>query len=273
MRGAGWVAISAALAGVLAATSAFGEELKPLCPDRPGLGTSPCTLDAGRFQLELGLFDHVAELGGGGSARTWANLTPALKYGLTDRVELQASLQPYVVVRVRDSTVGETRTARGLGDLYLWAKINLDRPEAEGGISWAVQPYVKLPTADDAIGNGAVEGGVVVPVSIPLSEVWSLGLTTQLAAVEDAQGDGRHLAATAVVGLGRGFDNGLSATVELSTTQDFDPTETGRQYFLGLSGGWQPKSSPDMQWDLGINFGLNSEAPDAEIYGGVTRRF
>ncbi len=269
MRPLKWIGIAI----VFLAGAASGDELKPLCPDRPGLGTSPCTVDAGRFQLELGVFDHAAELGGGGSTRTWANLTPALKYGLTDRVELQASLQPYVVVRTRDSATGATQTARGLGDLYLWAKINLDRPGADGGISWAVQPYVKLPTADDAIGDGAVEGGVVVPVSIPLGEVWSLGVTTQFAAVEDEQGKGRHLAATAVVGLGRGFDNGLSATIELSTTQDFDPDQTGRQHVLGLSGGWQPKSSPDVQWDLGINVGLNSEAADAEIYGGVTRRF
>ena len=36
---------------------AHGQELKPICPDRPGRGTSPCTLEAGHSQIEIGLFD------------------------------------------------------------------------------------------------------------------------------------------------------------------------------------------------------------------------
>ena len=38
-------------------TAASAQDAKPICPDRPGRGTSPCTLEEGRAQLELGLFD------------------------------------------------------------------------------------------------------------------------------------------------------------------------------------------------------------------------
>src|SRR5437868_15483898 len=38
-------------------TLALAQDSKPICPDRPGRGTSACTVDAGHAQLELGLFD------------------------------------------------------------------------------------------------------------------------------------------------------------------------------------------------------------------------
>ena len=42
---------------VLTTPLARAQELKTICPDRPGRGTSPCTVERGHAQLELGLFD------------------------------------------------------------------------------------------------------------------------------------------------------------------------------------------------------------------------
>ena len=40
-------------------TMAVAQDEKPICPDRPGRGTSACTVEAGRAQLVLGLFDDT----------------------------------------------------------------------------------------------------------------------------------------------------------------------------------------------------------------------
>ncbi len=42
---------------LLAALPARADDLSPICPDRPGKGTSPCTLAQGHVQVELGLYD------------------------------------------------------------------------------------------------------------------------------------------------------------------------------------------------------------------------
>ena len=265
------LALAAALF-LLVATPTLAEDLKPLCPDRPGLGTAPCTVDKGHLQLEVDAIDDTIELGAGQRVQTWANLAPALKYGLTDRVELQVSLSPYVVVRTRDSVSGLTSEAHGFGDVTLWTKVNMDRSD-DAKISWAIQPFLKLPTAADRIGNGAVEGGVVVPVQIQLNDDWSLAFTSEADILKDATGNGRHLAVSEVVGLGRDFGKGLSGSAELQAVYEDDPDGAIRQYFFALSGAWQPSSDNNLQWDGGVNIGLNSQSPDVQVYAGITRRF
>ena len=43
-------------AALLASAAPAGAEgLRDFCPDRPGLGTPPCTMDPGHFDVELGL--------------------------------------------------------------------------------------------------------------------------------------------------------------------------------------------------------------------------
>lgn len=262
----------AAAVVMLVATPALAYDLKPLCPDRPGLGTAPCTVDKGHLQLEVDLLDDTIELGGGQRVQTWTNLSPALKYGLTDRVELQVSLSPYVVARARDSVSGLTSEAHGFGDVTLWAKVNMDRSD-DAKVSWALQPFIKLPTAADSIGNGAVEGGVVAPVQVQLSDDWSLAFTSELDILKDSTGNGRHLAVSEVVGLGRDFGKGFSGSAELQAVYEDDPAGAARQYFFALSGAWQPSSDSNLQWDGGVNVGLNSQSPDVQVYAGITRRF
>src|SRR5688572_6454817 len=45
----------------LATTAAEAETLRDFCPDRPGLGTPPCTIDPGHFDVELGLADWTLD--------------------------------------------------------------------------------------------------------------------------------------------------------------------------------------------------------------------
>ncbi len=87
----------------------------------------------------------------------------------------------------------------------------------------------------------------------------------------DEDGDGRHLAYGSVVGLGLEISDAVSATIETSLTRDRDPWGHSTQALAGLSLAWQRHD--DLQFDAGVNLGLNADSPDRELYVGVTRRF
>src|SRR4051812_11707167 len=71
---------------------AHADDPSPICPDRPGKGTSPCTVDAGRWQVELGLYDASFQRRSGVTTDTASAGSLLLKYGVSGSVNLEASL-------------------------------------------------------------------------------------------------------------------------------------------------------------------------------------
>jgi hypothetical protein len=132
---------------------------------------------------------------------------------------------------------------------------------------------VKLATATRGLGDGAVEEGVVLPLSYDLGNGWSLASTPEIDVLLNGAGSGRHADAIDVIGLGQTLENGMTLGAELWTSQDFDPAGTHSQYSFDLDAAWQPKSDADLQLDAGINLGLNRNTPGAQVYFGVSRRF
>ncbi len=53
-------------------------DLRPLCTDRPTKSTSPCTVDAGHFQLESDLFNVTVDNEGPLTTTTWLVTNPTL---------------------------------------------------------------------------------------------------------------------------------------------------------------------------------------------------
>ncbi|HXQ52738.1 MAG TPA: transporter [Stellaceae bacterium] len=262
-----------ALAGCAALSGAArGEELRDLCPDRPGKGTSPCTVDAGHLQIEADIVDGAFQRSGGVTTDTYAAANPTVKYGLTDRWDIEANLAPFVAVRSHDETTGQRRTVSGIGDLFLRTKVNIVG-NGGGSFSIAVDPFLKLPAARIGIGDGAVEGGLVVPMSLDLGGGWSLGMTPEIDLLKNAMDSGRHPAAVGVIGLGRAVAGGVTLGAELWTSQDIDPAGTTRQYSFDLDAAWQPADNPNLQFDGGVNRGLNANTPSWQVYIGVSRRF
>ncbi len=110
----------------------------------------------------------------------------------------------------------------------------------------------------------------MLPVSYDLGGNWSIASTPEVDLLLDGSGTGRHAAAIDVIGLGRALDNGLSLGVELWTEQNFDPSGTLSQYSFDLSAAWQPAGFSDLQFDGGINLGLNGDTPG---FPGICRLF
>jgi len=251
---------------VLTVPLALGEELKPICPDRPGRGTSACTVDRGHVQLELGLLDDSFQHRSGVTTDTDNVGALLAKWGVGERIDVEAGMAFYQYLRVHDAS--GTTTMSGIGDVFLHAKYN---PLTEdGAFALVLDPFLKLPTASGGMGNGAVEGGFVLPMAYDLGNNWSLAMTPEVDLLLNASGSGTHANLVDVVGLGRSIGP-FTLGAELWTGQNLDPAGTVRQYSFDVDAAWL--AGNDTQFDGGLNIGLNRATPDLEIYFGISRRF
>ncbi|HJP67900.1 MAG TPA: transporter, partial [Sphingomicrobium sp.] len=136
----------------------------------------------------------------------------------------------------------------------------------------ALDPFVKIPTANHRLGNGKVEGGLLVPIQISLGKSpFSISLDPELDLLENQDGHGHHAAMIQLVNLGWQVNSKLNLTTEIWTQRDWDPAGTGKQASWDASIAYLVNK--DLQLDGGANFGLNKQTPDIELYTGVSVRF
>lgn len=253
---------------IRASTAAAAADEEPICGDRPGLGTPTCTVPAGTVQVETGFVDWIVDRSEGLRGEDLVIGETAVKFGIAARLHLETVLAPYVRSRAREE--GSEKTLSGVGDFSLGAKYRLT--DGDAPIQIAVRAFLKIPTAKRPLGNGKVEGGLVVPLEYRVaSSQLSLALSPEVDLVADSDGSGRHVALMQVAGLAAQLSSRISASAELAGAWDLDPSGTVRQYALGASAAYL--LSRDMQVDAGLNLGLNRSTPDREIYCGIALRF
>ena len=254
---------------LLSASPALAEE-REYCPTRPGLGTTPCTIAPKRVSVETALTDWTLDDQSDQRTDTILIGDTFVRVGLTDTIEAQIGWTPYGHVRTRDKTTGMVDRAGRVGDVTVGAKANLLHPDGSG-LSIAVQPFVTLPVGRTPVGGGDWGTGVVVPVTYDLSDTLNLATTSEVDAAVNGDGRGRHLAYSEVLGLGIKLSKSLTGTVEAQVLRDEDPAGHTTQGFASASLAWMARD--DLQLDLGAVAGLNRDAPDVELYLGVSRRF
>jgi hypothetical protein len=188
----------------------------------------------------------------------------AVKFGLTERLHIEFDLTPFV--RVREGS--ERRS--GFGDSGLALKYRVTRDVAP--VQVALYPFVKLPTARHAIGNGKVEGGIALLADSTFGQS-SIGwdVAPELDLVADGDGSGYHLAVANAASVGVPLSSRLTISGELWGAWDFDPAGTVRQYSVDAAAALL--LSNDVQLDAGLNVGLNRNTPGVELYSGIAFRF
>ena len=246
--------------------------LRPFCTDRPTKGTGPCTVDAGHLQIESDIFNATSDDANGVTTDTLVYTSPNFRLGLTDTMDAELNISPFVEIETRDHRTGRTSIVSGFGDMVLRVKTSLVGNGA-GYFSAAFDPFLKIPTAPAGIGNRAVEGGAVVPLAFVLSDVWSLSLVPEMDLLRNAEDSGRHVAGVVALGLTRAISSQLSASAEFWTNVDADPAGAVTQNSFDIAGSWQPPGSKDLQLDIGGNFGLNADTPAVQVYLGISHRF
>ncbi|MDQ8697234.1 transporter [Hyphomicrobium sp. LHD-15] len=250
---------------------ASADELRDFCADRPGLGTPTCIVDRGHVVIETGLADWTGEFDRPTRTDTVVVGNLLVRYGLTDTLEAQIGWDGYNFQRMRDTRGGLfAERIDGAGDMTLALRQSLRNPDGSG-FSVAVMPYTTAPTGSDVFSAGDWGAGVIVPISLDLGHGLSLGLSPEIDAAVDGDGDGRHTAYGSVVGLGITLGETVSAALETSVFRDEDPSGPTTIALVGLAFAWQPIEN--LQLDVGAVAGLNSGSPDAEVYAGIARRF
>jgi hypothetical protein len=253
---------------VLASSGAFAADEQPICPDRPSKSTGPCTVPQGKWQIETGLVDWTRDKSDGVTTDAVAWGGTGFKYGVGSNADVELWLTPLQTLHVHGGGAHERDSS--FGDTLLRVKYELTPDSAP--VQVALDPFVKIPTASHHLGNGKVEGGLLVPVQVPIAKSpVTLALGPELDLLADQDGRGRHLATQQVVNLGLQADPKLSFSTELWAMWDWDPAGTGKQISWDVSAAYLV--TRDLQLDAGANVGLNRQTPDIELYTGVSVRF
>jgi len=251
--------------------------LRGMDTDRPNVTNTPHTVDAGHLQIEMGLYDasHVHDRSHGGDIVT-DTLTLGhinARLGLTDRFEINAAIDSYNRVTSIDNLAGQTTKLSGFGDTVIGGKLNLwgneggDDPWASG---FALQPQVKLPTAQTGIGNNHIEWAVGAPFMVNLVGGFHLGLETALGQERNTSNSG------SVVGWqnSASLDHAIFGALDVYLEYAMHVTaERGTQPQQSVDIGFTYPITNNLAIDSGVFIGTNKATPAIEWTSGVSFRF
>ncbi|MBM4107350.1 MAG: transporter [Phycisphaerae bacterium] len=131
-------------------------------------------------------------------------------------------------------------------------------------------PYLKIPTADDALGNDEAEGGLILPFSMALGDEWTLGAMLDLGVVR-ASADDRHVWDLGhTVTVSRGLFGDLGGFLEYA---GFVSLNADGDYRGSLDTGLTYAISGDVQLDAGVRLGLTRADDDIGVFAGISLRY
>ena len=251
-------------------------QLRDLTTDRPDTTESPFTVDAGRFQVESTLFGYTRSRPdeAGTVTSSYELGTTNIRLGLTSATELNLVWQPYGVTRTRQVDPVATFRDSGIGGLDLRAKFNLwgnDKFEKPGATALGLLPYVTLPTdRHNGISPEFVEGGLIVPFAIKLTDKFGLGLNAGVAYIKNDEATGYHAEYLSSASLSYEWSEKLGTYYEIAARFH---TEDPRGDVVVLGTGFTYKLGKNVQLDAGVNFGVTSAADRINPFVGLSTRY
>ncbi len=246
------------------------DKLRDFANDRPTKSTVPFTVDAGRFQFEMEAVNFAIQKTGPVRTTTLIGPNPWLRVGITSNIDFAINLPAPERLEIKDKSTGTRTRASGFNDTFLRSKINLWGNDG-GKSAFAIIPTLKLPTAAEGLGNGAVEGGGIAALSFSLPHEFTLLFNSELDALKNSTGGGHHANTINLVNLSRPIVKDVTLYGELWSGINFDPARTIRQYSFDTGIGWTVRKN--VQLDIGANIGLNRDTPSLQVYSGIVQRF
>ncbi len=237
------------------------ESMREMATDRPDTTESAYSVDAGHFQVESTLFGF----GRDGGVDSYAFAESNFKLGLTYSTDLQLVVPFYE----RETGGGDDAGGReGIGDLQVRLKWNLFGNDG-GKTALALMPFVKVPTASHDLGNDKVEGGLIMPVAVALTDRFSFAAMAEVDIVHDEVRGGYETDFVATATVGAELTEKLGAFVE------FASVATTR-----ADASWEGYANADITFavtddlilDAGVNVGVNDAAQDFFTFVGVSWR-
>ncbi|MDB5408669.1 MAG: putative MetA-pathway of phenol degradation [Rhodospirillales bacterium] len=246
------------------------DQMRAFAPDRPTKITGPTTVDAGHFQIETDIFNYTYDRRNDQRITTKSSLwfDPTLKLGLTNDIDAEVTLTPYLKSRASDQRSGDSTQAEGIGDTVLRLKINLEGNDG-GDFALAVLPYVKLPTAAANLGNNQLEAGILLPMTYALGSDFTVAYQTSVNWLKDNFDNGLHWDFQNTLTLGHPVLERASVFVELFHEIGIDK---GARSIITADLAAAYLLTDNLQIDAGVNFGITRAAPDTNIYVGIALR-
>jgi hypothetical protein len=245
--------------------------LRKFAPDRPTKGFSVRTVDAGHFEIETDLVNYTYSKYLGVTTRNYQALDPTFKLGVTNWMDVEVQFNGLQYTQMFDGgPMPNFQNSTGFGDVFLRTKINLLGNDS-GPVGFALIPYVKLPSSTPLISNGAVEGGLIAPLALRPAD-FIVTLMTEVDDLKSATSNNRYANFVNLVSVSHGVPGteGINAMVELFSSVGTDP---GTAPIYTLDFGMNFRLSQHIILDVGLNLGLNSAAPKAQVYTGISARF
>lgn len=243
--------------------------MRDMATDRPDKTESAYTVDAGHFQFEMDFVNYTHDQSKHETVDDVALAPINLKVGILNNLDLQFIVEPYNFQRTKDRDTGRTSRASGFGDLTVRSKINLWGNDG-GPTAFAVMPFVKIPTADGELGNGATEGGVIFPVAIKLPSEWELGAQIEIDGRCNEGDSGYHQEFSQTVTVGHDIAGKLAGYVELFNEVS---NERHSAWIATFDFGFTYGLSRNVQLDAGMNIGLTEAADDLNPFIGLSVRY
>lgn len=265
MRSAGCYLLATVL---LVTASGAAAEDQTICADRPGKTTSPCTVPAGHIQVETAFADYTLQNTAGDRDTLLTLGETTFKYGLSADTDIELDVTPWA--RGTSRSAGLHSSVSGIGDTNVIIKHEFTASDAPLQVS--AFPFVKIPTARRPAGNGKVEGGLVIPIqyAIPKSP-FSITASPEVDWLENGDNHGHHAAMVQAVSFGWQATSKLNLSAELFEQWDWEPSGTQAQSSFDLAAAYVARR--DLQFDGGVNLGIDRTAPDVELYAGIAKQF
>lgn len=273
------------LVGVLAgwlgmATEAYGQAQtvdRSADPDaavaRPiGAEPHPFTVEPGRFQLEIEPLNYRYDRHDPDRAaeRVQGFEVPVLlKLGVWAHTDVQIGFDAFVWEQTDDFAAGESDRSRGFGNIELRVKHNLwgnDR----GSSAFAVMPFVALPTHRHGLDSRAVQGGVMLPYAVELTDQVAVEWTPSFAAVRNSDDAAYVFEAGQVLVVNYEF---IDAWTVFGEFESVVTTESGEGWAGHLGVGLTWDVHEDLALEGGVNFGVTRPADDLNFFFAIVRRF
>jgi hypothetical protein len=243
--------------------------MREIATDRPDKTESPITVDAGHFQLEADIVNYTSDRSRQAKNEAFAVAATNFKVGLVNNMDLQVIVESYNWTRTKDFHTGRTDHASGFGDVAVRLKTNFWGNDG-GRTAFGLMPFVKIPTAGSDLGNGAVEGGLIVPLLVRLPSEWELGTMVEVDQARNAAANGYHQEFIYTITLGHDIARNFDGYVELYSNVS---NEAHSVWVVTVDCGLGYRITPNIQLDAGVNIGVTEAADDFNPFIGVSVRY
>jgi len=249
--------------------------LRDFNTDRPSITEGPLTVDPGHLQTESDFVNFTrSKPDPDGTVTTTTQYAGTnFRLGLTGSLELNFILQPYTTIRTRTTDLTTKTWMAGIDTAQLRAKYNFwgnDTYKNPGDTAFGIIPFVNIPTAHNGVSQDHVDGGLIFPFLLKITDKVDLNVMTEFDYIKNEITSGYHFEYVNSGALSYQLTDKLGTYIEVATRFGNESPFGG---IVVAGGGFTYKLADNLQADLAMNVGLTRAADRINVLAGISRRY